>query len=133
MANPTNQGKNSFLDKFKNSLSGLKNNEKLENTFTSATENTRDTISYFLLIVGVILLFFQSFYGGILVGLISGFYFSAEILALIENINHLIQEQGIVKSLIGAGLILALFISAPWIFVGAAIAVAIRKILFPEK
>lgn len=126
------EGTESFQDKFKNTLQGLKSNEKLENLVGYATANTRDTISYVLLIIGIILMFFHSFYGGALIGLIAGFYFSSEIMAIIKHGNDLVEEQGIVKSLIAGGLVLALFISAPAIFVGAALAVAIRQILFPE-
>lgn len=126
------EGTESFQDKFKNTLQGLKSNEKLENLVGYATANTRDTISYVLLIIGIILMFFHSFYGGALIGLIAGFYFSSEIMAIIKHGNDLVEEQGIVKSLIAGGLLLALFISAPAIFIGAALAVAIRQILFPE-
>lgn len=122
----------SFQDKFKNTLKDLKSNEKLESLVGYATANTRDTISYVLLIIGIILMFFHSFYGGVLIGLIAGFYFSSEIMAIIKHGNALVEEQGIVKSLIAGGLLLALFISAPAIFIGAALAVAIRQILFPE-
>lgn len=122
----------SFQDKFKNTLKDLKSNEKLESLVGYATANTRDTISYVLLIIGIILMFFHSFYGGVLIGLIAGFYFSSEIMAIIKHGNDLVEEQGIVKSLIAGGLLLALFISAPAIFIGAALAVAIRQILFPE-
>lgn len=122
----------SFKEKFQASFQRLKSNEKLEQTFSYATANTRDTISYVILIIGIVLLFFHDIYGGALIGLIAGFYFSSEILALFHNSNAFIEEQGIVKSLIGGGLLLALFISAPAIFVGIALAVAVRQILFPE-
>lgn len=126
------EGTESFQDKFKNTLQGLKSNEKLESLVGYATANTRDTISYVLLIIGIILMFFHTFYGGALIGLIAGFYFSSEIMAIVKHGNDLVEEQGIVKSLIAGGLLLALFISAPAIFIGAALAVAIRQILFPE-
>lgn len=124
--------KDGFKDKFKRSLDQLRSNEKLDNIVSYATANTRDTISYVLLIIGIVLLFFHPFYGGLLIGLIAGFYFSSEILAVIRNFNDFVDEQGIVKSLIGAGLLLGLLISNPAIFIGIALAVAIRQILFPD-
>lgn len=126
------EDQSSFQDKFKNTLEGLKSNEKLENLVSYATANTRDTVSYVLLIIGIILMFFHSFYGGALIGLIAGLYFSSEVMALIRLGNDLIEEQGIVKSLIAGGLLLALFISAPGIFIGFALAVGIRHLLFPD-
>lgn len=121
-----------FKEKFDSTLKDLRSNEKLENIVNYATSNTRDTLSYVVLIVGIILLFFSSFYGGLLVGLVVGFYFSSEIMAVVKNANALIEEQGVVKSLIAGGLLIALFISAPWMLIGAALAVAARQILFPE-
>lgn len=121
-----------FKEKFESTLKDLKSNEKIDSLVSYATSNTRDTISYVVLIVGVILLFFSSFYGGILIGLVSGFYFSSEIMAVVKNINALVEDQGVVKSLIAGGLLIALFISAPWIVIGIALAVAVRQILFPE-
>lgn len=135
MSSPSNnpQGKKGFTEKFKASLHDFRSNEKLENLVSHATSNTRDTISYIVLIIGVVMLFFHSFYGGTLIGLVAGFYFSSELLALLHNINDFVDEQGIVKSLVGGGLALGFFISAPAIFIGIALAVAIRQILFPES
>jgi hypothetical protein len=126
------EGSTGFKEKFESTLKDLKPNEKIDSLVSYATANTRDTVSYVVLIVGVILLFFSSFYGGILVGLVAGFYFSSEIMAIIKNINALVEDQGVVKSLIAGGLLVALFISAPWIVIGIALAVAVRQILFPD-
>lgn len=123
--------KESFKDKFKATLNDIQSNEKFSHLVNYATSNTRDTLSYIALIIGIVLIFFQPFYGGALVGFISGLYFSAEILAFLKNFSRLIDEQGVVRSLIAGGVILALFISAPAIFIGLAIAVAVRQILFP--
>lgn len=124
--------KSGFQDKFKNSLESLRSNEKLGDIVNYATANTRDTISYVILIIGIVMLFFQPLYGGTLIGIIAGFYFSSEAIALFQNLNALIDEQGIVKCLIGGGLLVGLFICAPAIFVGFLVAVAIRQILFPD-
>lgn len=121
-----------FKERFFASLEELKHNPNVERFLGSAATSTRDIISYILLIFAIISLFFAPFYGGILVGLIFGFYFSSEILAFIKNLNSWIDEQGMVRSLVASGLLLSLFISAPAIFVGAAIALAIRQIFFSE-
>lgn len=134
-SNTPGQGKPegpSFQEKFQETLKGLRSNEKLESLVGHATANTRDTVSYVILIIGIILLFFHSFYGGTLIGLVAGFYFSSEIMAVIRHLNALIEEQGVVKSLIAGGALLGLFVSAPAIFIGVAVAVAVRQILFPD-
>ncbi|MFV0340908.1 MAG: hypothetical protein ACK5MA_09860 [Parachlamydiaceae bacterium] len=126
------EGSTGFKEKFESTLKDLKSNEKIDNLVSYATANTRDTVSYVVLIVGIILLFFSSFYGGLLVGLVAGFYFSSEIMSIVKNFNALVEDQGVVKSLIAGGLLLAVFITAPWIVIGVALAVAVRQILFPE-
>jgi hypothetical protein len=134
--NPSSQPpheKESFKDKFKASLDQIQANEKLGNLVGFATANTRDTLSYIALIIGIVLIFFQPFYGGALIGLVVGLYFSAEILSVVKNFSSLVDNQGIVRSLIGGGFLLALFICAPAIFIGIALAVAIRQILFPTN
>lgn len=85
------------------------------------------------MIVGIVLLFTNTFYGGLLVGLIFGYYFAPELLKYSQSVNDLIEEQGMVRSLIFGGLLLALFISAPAVFIGAALAVVIKQILSPES
>lgn len=125
--------KEGFKDKFKDSLKDFRSNESMGKMMSQATENTRDTISYIILIMGVVLLFFSPLYGGALVGLVAGFYFSSEILSFWKHLNEFVEEEGIVKSLIGLGLLLALFISAPAIFIAMILAVIVRQVLFPES
>lgn len=130
---PSNEPKRkeSFKEKFKSSLQDLQSNERFSNMVGYATSNTRDTISYIALIIGIVLLFFQPFYGAALVGFIVGLYFSSEILAFIKNLSLLVDDQGVVRSLIAGGFVLAIFILVPAIFIGLALAVAVRQILFP--
>lgn len=130
---PKEPGKKSFKEKFEETFAKLKSNEQLTHLGSFATSNTRDSIAYVILIIGIILLFFHPFYGGLLIGIISGFYFSSEILAFIKTANQLIDEQGTVRSLIAGGVLLGFLISAPAIFLGIIIAIAVRQILFPEK
>jgi len=108
--------------------------EGIQGLYGYAKSNTRDTIAYVVLIIGVILLFFDPsfFWGGLLVGLVVGFYFASEILGLIKHFNDVIAEQGVVRSLVFGGLMVAFFISAPGIFIGAAVGVAIKKLISPE-
>lgn len=128
----TPPNKEGFKDKFKDSLKDFKSNENMGQLLNKATENTRDTISYIILIIGIVLMFFSPLYGGALVGLVAGFYFSSEILSFWKHLNAFVEDEGIVKSLIGLGLLLALFVSAPAIFIAMAFAVIVRQVLFPE-
>lgn len=139
MTNPSKQPsgetppqKEGFKDKFKDSLKDFQSNEKMSGMMSKATENTRDTISYIILIMGIVLLFFSPLYGGALVGLVAGFYFSSEILSFWKHLSEFVEDEGIVKSLIGLGLLLALFVSAPAIFIAMILAVLVRQVLFPE-
>lgn len=126
--NPENRDKNKLND----TLDQLKKNEKIEGLYNYATNNTRDTIAYILMIVGIVLLFTNPFWGGLIVGLIFGYYFSAELLHIVRSANDLIEQNGMVRSLIFGGLLLALFVAEPAIFIGAAIAVALRQAFNPE-
>lgn len=115
--------------------SGKKQATKGEDFISFAKENTKDTIAYVLLIVGILLSFFDSvnMYGGLLVGIIFGLYFSKEILWLWNNVNEFVEEHGIVKSLVLGGTLIALFVKAFWIFVGIAAIAAIKIFLVPES
>jgi len=115
--------------KLSETLDTLKKNEKIETLFSYAKSNTMDTIAYVLLILGIVFLFFREFYGGVMIGLVVGVYFSNEIISLVKDCNGYIEKQGMVKSLIVGGTLLALFISAPGIFIGAAIAAGLKYLI----
>lgn len=125
--------KDQLKDKLNSTLDSIKKNQKLEEIYGYASNNTRDTIAYVLMIIGIVLLLFHPFYGGILIGLLGGFYFANELLRLVQNASHIIDEQGMVRSLIAGGVFVGLFISAPAIFIGMAIAVAMKQIIFPDE
>jgi hypothetical protein len=88
----------------------------------------REVISYAMLIVGIILLFFQPVAGGILVGLVAGIYFSEEIVAYITDWKMGVNAQAFTKHVICIGVALAFFIAAPAIFLGIAIAIGIKQL-----
>jgi ABC-type multidrug transport system fused ATPase/permease subunit len=135
--NPTEPKKprddESFKEKLTEKLEKLKKDERVENLFSYAKGNTRDTIAYILLIIGIILLFFQPHYGGLIIGIISGLYFSNEIIYIAGHFNDLIEEQGMVRVLVISALLAGLFIMAPAIFLGAAIGAIAIKVIYPNK
>jgi uncharacterized membrane protein (UPF0136 family) len=123
----------SFKEKLTEKLDRLKKDERMESLFSYAKGNTRDTIAYILLIIGIILLFFQPHYGGLLIGIIAGLYFSGEIIFIASHLNELIDEQGMVRVLVLAALLVGFFIMAPTIFFGAAIGAIAIKLIAPNK
>jgi len=111
--------------------------EKFENLrksefFHYATSNTRDAIVYILLILGLILLLFVPFWGGLIIGLIGGIYFSDEIYDFAKNINRWIDHMGIPRSIVLGAVLLTVLITTPALFIGAAIAIAVKKFMIPE-
>jgi len=94
----------SFKERLTKKLDNLKNNESVDGLFNFAKSNTKDTLAYILLIIGIILMFFEPRSGGLLIGLITGLYFSDEIIDIIKNFNGLIEEQGLVRVLVLAAL-----------------------------
>ena len=130
---PQEPKKDSMKDKLSSTFENLKKNENFENIYGYASNNTRDTIAYVLMIIGIVLMLFHPFYGGTLIGLLGGFYFASELIYLVQNISQIIDYQGMVRSLIAGGVFVGLFISAPAIFIGMAIAVALKQIIFPEE
>lgn len=107
---------------------------KPDDLLSYARGNPRDTIAYVLLIIGIILLFSggYNFWGGVLIGLVVGFYFGQDILDLFKNSNYLAERLGYVKLLVLAAVALAFFIDAPGIFIGTAIALGIKQLAYPD-
>jgi hypothetical protein len=88
----------------------------------------RETITYILLVLGIVFLFFDPLYGGLLVGLIAGIYFGDEMINYIKSWSSATDSKKVARNLIVAGVALAFFISAPAIFLGAAIAIAVKQL-----
>lgn len=107
--------------------------EKLPGLFNFARTNTKDAIAYIIMIVGIILLFFERFSGELLIGVVFGLYYSTEIQSLFRNFNEFIEEQGVVRGIILGVTTIALFISAPGIFIGAILAVIIKYLFSPDR
>lgn len=111
-----------------------KDSNKDDHLLSYFKENVRETIAYVLLILGIILLFFYPLYGGLLVGLIAGIYFGDDIVDYLLNWKKgLNTTKGITENLISAGVAIAFFIMAPTIFIGAAIAIAIKQLFIAQQ
>lgn len=92
----------------------------------------RESISYVLLIIGLAMLFFQSYslYGGLLVGIVAGVYFGDQLVSYIKSLkntfDNITKSPDVARHLITLGIALAVFIAVPGLFIGAAVAIAIR-------
>lgn len=127
---PSSKGEwDKFLDKIKKFWTQATDSNSVDSVLNYAKTNTRDTVAYILLLTGLLLLFFSPGYGGILIGIIFGLYFSHEIYDSFKNFDQFLEVHGFVKTLVFGALLLAFFISAPFIFLGTVLAVALRQIM----
>lgn len=116
-----------------------RSNGRKSTNFESITDymkgNTKETLSYIFLVVGLLLLLFDpvSGYGGLILGVISGLYFSDELAYLAKNAKDSIEDFGLVKSLTLGAVLLAIFIKIPFLLIGAAAAVAAKIFLWPKR
>lgn len=102
--------------------------EKIEKIYKFARTNTMDTIAYVILFLGIVVLFINALVGGLMIGIVGGFYFAREMLKRLYGINEFVEEEGLIRSLILGGVLLGLAIKAFWIFVGLAIGMGIAKL-----
>lgn len=123
----------SFQEKVSEKMGDLRKNEKVEELFQFARSNTRDTIAYIVLFIGIIMLLFRPFWGGLAIGVIGGVYFANELFGFFQNLNQFIEKHGLIKCLILGGVALGLFIEAPYIFVGGAISIAVMQMIAPKS
>ncbi len=127
--------KKSTLDNYSEKLKAFWERVAKETNVEAITQfaktNTRDMIAYILLLIGLLLLFFNPSFGETLIGIIFGLYFSQEITQGFREFDHFVQLHGFIKSLVFGCFLLALFIGVPFIFIGAAVAVALRQLLAP--
>lgn len=102
--------------------------EKIEKIYKFARTNTMDTIAYVILFLGIVVLFINAIWGGLMIGIVGGFYFAKELLKRAYKINEFVEEEGLIRALILGGVLLGLAIKSFWIFVGLAIGVGIGKL-----
>lgn len=106
------------------------NENKPKDDFLSLVKaNGKDTIAYILMIVGIILTLFQSFWGGFIVGAVLGYFYRSEIIQAITNYHRIIDQEGLVKSVILGGTLLALFLGSFSLFIGAAVVVLLYYVI----
>ena len=123
-----------FEDKTRDSFRNIRDSNKVDDIYDYAKTNKEQTIAYILLVLGLLfLLFFNNMLGGLLIGMVAGYYFSSEIFYYIRNIGQIIGGQDQLRYVVLTALLLGLFIAAPGIFIGAAIVAIFKQVMFGSR
>lgn len=130
---PEKKEEPSVQDQISSRFEELKKNENVRKVLGYAQSNTRDSIAYVLLFIGLLLIFFQPFWGGLIIGAIGGFYFADPIIHWVRTFQDYLEREGLVKVLILTCVALGFLIVAPAFFLGAAGAIGIKFILLGEQ
>ena len=82
-----------------------------------------------LLAIGLLfLLFFNNLLGGLIIGMVAGYYFASEIVYYIRSIGQIMGGQNQLHYVILTAILLGLFIAAPGIFIGALIVASFKQV-----
>jgi hypothetical protein len=100
------------------------------NFYQYMASHREQTITYILLILGLILLLFaNSLLGGLILGMVAGYYFSADIISYLRHFGQIAGNQGHLRYAVLAAVLLGLFIAAPGIFIGAIIVATFKQVM----
>ena len=98
--------------------------------YTNMAVHREKIIVYALMIIGLLLVLFTSnLLGGLMIGMVAGYYFASEIIGFIRNIAQIVRGQDQLRYVILATVSLALFIEAPGIFIGAIIVATFKQVM----
>ncbi|MDP1880567.1 MAG: hypothetical protein Q8K60_06480 [Parachlamydiaceae bacterium] len=118
--------KDAFEEKVRENLQDARDSKSSAlNDYTNYT--VHQIITYILLVLGLILFIFNNLIGGLIIGIVVGYYYSNDIIVYLRNFRYLTSDHLRFVTLIF--LLIALFIAAPGIFVGAAIVAAFRQVI----
>jgi|GEM_PF-1102218 len=133
MADQPPEEKKPIKDKIEEQISSLHAEEKLDQLYSFTKTHTRDAIAYVILIAGIIISLFNGVWGGTLIGIIAGIYFSSEIVYSLKNFRFFIDKEGVFKTFILGGVFFGLFLARPMLFIGIAAALGIKTLLLGEE
>jgi hypothetical protein len=108
---------------------GTQAKEAVEKVYKLATNVRRDTIAYIIMAVGLVILPWLPLWGGAIVGIVFGVYFSEEMLKRIKSFRHYLEKEGQAKTIVIGGAILALLLVIPTLVLGAIAAVGIVSLI----
>lgn len=89
-------------------------------------KNKEDLITYILLAIGIIVLFFNPLIGGLILGIIVGYYFSAKIIDIISHGKKLYNSPKI-ETVVLAVALLGLLIVIPSFILGTLVIAAAKE------
>lgn len=93
------------------------------------SENRWDAFAYVVLLSGLLITVFEPFFGGLLVGIILGIYFSKGIHEKCVFFKDFLDKEGIFRGFILLAAIMALLMASPGLCIGAAIGAFMRPYL----
>ena len=114
-----------FTDSFKETLATIKNKAERD----GVVRQGYDLILYFVLLVGLIVSFFNILWGALLVGAVIGTAFYAEVIQFFRLLKNWIEMKGMAKSLVLGGLLLFFIIVVPTGVIAAVAAILIRGMI----
>jgi len=126
---PPEEKKERLQDKMSEKFDELKKNKNVEQMIHFAKSNTRDTVAYIALFVGIVLILFGHNAGSIIIGVVAGIYFGNDIITWALDFKSYLDGEGLVRSIILLGLGFAFLLSAPYIFLGLAATVLLKYLL----
>lgn len=100
--------------------------------YNYVASNKEQTITYILLVLGLlILLFANPLFGGLIIGMVGGYYFAEEIVYYIRNLGQIVENkhQDQMRYVVSAALLLGLLIAAPGIFIGAIVVAIFKQVM----
>lgn len=128
--NQAQKEKEAFKGKNQQTWGNKDNSGKTENFYTYTMSNKEHIITYILLILGLItLLFFSNLLGGLILGMVAGFYFASDIVYYIRNLGQVIGGQDHLRYIVLTSILLGLFIAVPGIFIGAIIVATFKQVM----
>lgn len=123
-----------FEDKVRENLKNVRDSVTNEEGILGyATNNKEQIATYALLVVGLIILVFNNLIGGLIIGMVAGYYFSGEIVYFLQHLKNFFDGQDHLRYLSLTALLLGLFIAAPGIFIGAAIVAAFKQLFLGKS
>lgn len=105
-----------------------KKETKSDDIISFIKENTKEAVTYVVIIAGLLMMLFDGIavYGGVMLGILFGVYFSKELAFLMSNANRMIEEEGLPKSLVFGTFLLVVLFKIPFFFIGAVLVAAMR-------
>lgn len=85
-----------------------------------------ESLAYVIIILGILLSFFERFLGGIVVGAVFGVYFAMEIQEAYLQFKDFLIHEGIFRGFIIFAMAFALLIAAPGIVIGTILGGILR-------